>query len=73
MSNFVVEEAIKDRGLKVHGVVYDIACGKVRDLKCGNAGSLQGLTAGQQEELDIIKGNHGMLVFGGEGAQMAIR
>ncbi|KAE8451556.1 hypothetical protein EG329_003629 [Mollisiaceae sp. DMI_Dod_QoI] len=73
LSNFVVEEAIKDRGLKVHGVVYDIACGKVRDLKCGNSAGLQGLTGGNEEDADIIKGNHGMLIFGGDGAQMAIR
>ncbi|KUJ21761.1 carbonate dehydratase [Mollisia scopiformis] len=71
LSNFVVEEAVKDRGLKVHGAVYDIACGKVRDLKCGNSGSLPG--SATEEELEIIKGNHGMLVFGGDGAKMAIR
>jgi len=72
MNNFVVEEAIKDRGLKVHGVVYDIASGKVRDLKCGNASSIKGIGAGQ-EESEIIKGNHGMLVFGGDGAKIDTR
>jgi carbonic anhydrase len=72
LSSFVVEEAVKNRGLKVHGVVYDVASGKVRDLKCGNSGSLPG-TSTAEEEVEIIKGNHGMLVFGGDGAKMSIR
>ncbi len=35
---YVVDEAIKERGLKVHGVVYDISQGKIRDLGLGNEG-----------------------------------
>ncbi|CZR57076.1 probable carbonic anhydrase [Phialocephala subalpina] len=73
LSNFVVEEAVKERGLKVHGVVYDVACGKVRNLNCGNAGGLPGTKSAAQEEVEIVKGNHAMLVFGGDGARMSIR
>lgn len=72
LSNFVVEEAVKERGLKVHGVVYDVACGKVRNLNCGNAGGLPGTNAAE-EKVEVVKGNHAMLVFGSDGAQMAIR
>lgn len=71
LSSFVVEQAVKERGLKIHGVVYDVASGKVRDLKCGNSGTLPGSAA--EEGAEIIKGNHGMLVFGGDGAKMATR
>jgi len=39
LSNYVVEEAVKERGLQVHGVVYDIACGKLRDLGVGTTTS----------------------------------
>lgn len=56
MSNYVVEEAIKERGLKVHGVLFDIATGKIRDLGLGNAGMVG-------EDGEIVKGHHGMLVF----------
>jgi carbonic anhydrase len=36
LGNSVVRQAVKERGLRVHGVIYDIAQGKVRDLECGN-------------------------------------
>lgn len=39
LNNYVVEEAVKERGLQVHGVVYDIACGKLRDLGVGTSPS----------------------------------
>lgn len=35
MSNHVIEDAIKDRGLQVHGTIYDVACGKMKDLNVG--------------------------------------
>lgn len=73
MSCYVVEEAVRERGLRVHGCLYDIGCGKIRDLGFGNGG---GKALGQKdgaEEGEIVKGNHGMLVFGGSGASMAIR
>lgn len=73
LSSYVVEEAVRERGLQVHGVLYDIGCGKIRELGCGSKG--KGGVPGQKvvEEGEIVKGNHGMLVFGGDGASMAIR
>jgi carbonic anhydrase len=74
LSTYFIEEAVRERGLKVHGCVYDVACGKMTDLKCGNAGK-EGISGvdGAGDEKEIVKGNHGMLVFGGDGASMAVR
>ncbi|RAL60219.1 hypothetical protein DID88_000839 [Monilinia fructigena] len=73
MGNVVVEEAIRDRGLKVHGVVYDIACGKIRDLGVGNCNEEEEIfgSDGVGKERDLVKGAHGMLVFGKEGATLS--
>lgn len=73
MSNYVIEEAIEKRGLSVHGIIYDVACGKIKDLKVGTCTMEKGAGAAQEEHVDVVKGNHGMLVFGGEGASMAVR
>jgi carbonic anhydrase len=69
LSSFVVEEAVKERGLKVHGVLYDIACGKIRDLGVGNGHA----NSSADGEAEVLKGKHAMLVFGSDGANMAIR
>ena len=37
MASMVVEEAVGERDLKIHGVLYDIASGKITDLGVGNA------------------------------------
>jgi len=66
LSMFQVEEAIKERGLKVHGVVYDIGCGKLRDLGCGNAGARGASAIGGADgtnEGDHLMGKHAKLVF----------
>lgn len=71
LSNYVVEEAVRDRDLKVHGILYDIACGKLRDL---GFGTTDGAFGGPPREVfEIVKGNHGMLTFGGGEAKMTIR
>jgi len=72
MSSYVVEDAIEERGLTVHGVIFDVACGKLFDLGVGT-GAKDGKNASAVSEGDVVKGNHGMLVFEGEGAKMAIR
>jgi len=72
LSTYFIEEAVRERGLKVHGCVYDVACGRMTDLKCGNAGK-KGVAGVKEDETEIVKGNHGMLVFEGDGASMAIR
>jgi len=71
LSTWVVEEAVRERGLQVHGVLYDIGCGKIKDLGFGNSG--EGVPGQVAEDGEIVKGNHGVLVFGGSGASMAIR
>lgn len=37
MSNVVVEDAVNERGLQVHGVLFDIPSGKLKDLQIGNS------------------------------------
>jgi len=69
LSSIVVEEAVNERDLKVHGVLYDIACGKIKDLGVGNAGSRSKAEA----DGEVVRGKHAMLVFGGDGASMAVR
>jgi len=79
MGNYVVEDAVKERGLRVHGVIFDIASGRLRDLGVGNAGKIGGQTdgagdSGVMEKKVEVRGRHGMLVFGEEGekAKMAV-
>ncbi|KAE9370404.1 carbonic anhydrase Nce103 [Stipitochalara longipes BDJ] len=73
LSTYYIEEAVRERGLKVHGCVYDVACGRMTDLKCGNAGKEGVAGVKGEEEEKVVKGNYGMLVFGGDGASMTIR
>ncbi len=73
LSSWFVEEAIKDRGLSVHGVLYDVASGKIRDLNVGTKGKGSFSSQSAREEVEIVKGNHGVLVFRGDGATMAAR
>ncbi|KAG7286590.1 hypothetical protein NEMBOFW57_008901 [Staphylotrichum longicolle] len=35
MANGVVQDAIRERGLEVHGCLFDIGCGRIRDLGFG--------------------------------------
>lgn len=35
--NSVVVDAIQERGLKLHGLVYDVGCGKLRELETGES------------------------------------
>jgi carbonic anhydrase len=37
LSNYVVDEAVRTRGLQVHGCIFDIASGRLEDLGVGNA------------------------------------
>jgi len=69
LSNIVVEEAIRERDLQVHGVVFDISCGKLRDLGVGNGKR----NFGSEDNGRVVRGNHGMLVFGGAGATLETR
>lgn len=35
MSSHIIEDAITKRQLQVHGTIYDVACGRMRDLEVG--------------------------------------
>ena len=67
LSNAVIQEAIRDRGLEVHGCLFDIGSGRIRDL---GVGTKHQSTAGAEE---IVRGQHGQLVFSGSDVSMAIR
>ncbi|EOO01782.1 putative carbonic anhydrase protein [Phaeoacremonium minimum UCRPA7] len=67
MANFTVQDAIRDRGLEVHGCLFDIGSGRIRDLGVGNA-ALKGRIPGGEE---IVRGKHATLVFRGGNASMA--
>ena len=85
LGSFVVDEAIRERGLEVHGTVYEIGTGKVRDLGCGTrarkvssgvgkSGASSGNGGvdndGVGEEGSIVTGKHGTMVFREGGASM---
>lgn len=64
-ANYVVAEAIEKRGLKVHGAIYDIGHGRLREVGEGQE------SHGRMNE-EVVRGKHGMLVFGDEGADMSV-
>jgi carbonic anhydrase len=70
LGNAVVQDAIKDRGLQVHGCLFDIGSGRLRDLGYGNAkNGVNGVNGINGKE--VVRGKHGMLVFrGSSGASM---
>jgi len=43
LSNCVIDEVIRESGLEVYGVIYNIACGKIKDL---NVGTQEGCCCG---------------------------
>lgn len=68
MSNFTILEAIRDRGLEVHGCVFDIASGRIKDLGIGTKGRGFGISTDE-----VVRGNHAQLVFRGSNASMTVR
>jgi carbonic anhydrase len=73
LANFTIQEAIKERGLQVHGCLYDIGSGRLRDLGVGNAGKGVSGTNGLNGQ-EVVRGKHGMLVFrGANGASLGTR
>lgn len=57
MANFTIQEAIRDRGLQVHGCLFDLPSGRIRDLGLGNAkASVNGVRAPGAD--DVIRGKH---------------
>ncbi|KAK4217247.1 hypothetical protein QBC37DRAFT_438245 [Rhypophila decipiens] len=59
MSNVTVLEAIKERGLEVHGCLFDIACGRIKDLGFGTGkGRIPGVGGGEE----VVRGRHAQLI-----------
>lgn len=72
MANFTIQEAIRDRGLEVHGCLFEIGSGRIRDLGFGNArAKVNGKRAPGPDE--VIRGKHATLVFRSSGASMTGR
>lgn len=69
LANFTIQEAIRDRGLQVHGCIFDLETGRIRDLGIGNAKAASSGSASSPE--DVIRGKHATLVFRSGGASMA--
>ncbi|KAL2208126.1 carbonic anhydrase [Sarocladium strictum] len=68
-ANWAVRMGMKSRGVTVHGCMFDIHTGKVTELGSSSGGSKSAAaTPGQ-----VVRGNHGMLVFRGRSASMAIQ
>lgn len=72
LANFTIQEAVRDRGLEVHGCFFDLASGRVRDLGFGNSKANLGARHGPGSG-EIITGNHATLVFRGGGISMGSR
>jgi carbonic anhydrase len=73
LSNFAIQEAVKERGLQVHGCLFDIGSGRLRDLGVGNAAKAVNGTNGASGQ-EVVRGKHGMLVFrGANGMSMGTR
>ncbi|OAA68042.1 carbonic anhydrase Nce103 [Niveomyces insectorum RCEF 264] len=68
MANVVIQDAIRERGLEVHGCLFDLSSGRIRDLGFGTSKSSSSF--GDEE---VVRGNHGVLVFRGGTASMAVQ
>ncbi|KAF6795371.1 carbonic anhydrase [Colletotrichum sojae] len=74
MANVTVQDAVKERGLQIHGCLFDIASGRIRDLGFGtnDSGGSRCLIATSGNE--IVRGKHAQLVFrDGGDAGMQVR
>lgn len=67
LANRAIQEAIRDRDLKVKGLMFDIGTGRLRDLSIGNT-----MASADQPE-GTVRGKHAMLVFRGTNAAMKVK
>lgn len=70
MSNINIQEAITERGLQVHGTLFDIGSGRIKDLGFGTGKGYKGFNGSGEE---VVRGRHGQLVFRGGNASMAVQ
>jgi len=68
MANATIQDAIEERGLDVHGVLFDIGTGRIRDLGFGTR--KDGGRGGSPDE--VVRGRHATLVFRGGNASMKV-
>lgn len=68
MANMTVREAVEERGLDVHGVLFDIGSGRIRDLGFGTRKAKGGAAGGDE----VVRGRHATLVFRGGNASMKV-
>ncbi|KAI0449883.1 carbonic anhydrase-like protein [Xylaria acuta] len=73
MANMTIHEAIRDRGLQVHGTLFDIGSGRIRNLGLGTGKRSHGHGSGGVHDTEVVRGNHGMLVFRNDGANMQVQ
>lgn len=69
MTNLTIQAAVKERDLQVHGTLFDLATGRIKDLGFGTKGEANGGSGSG----DIVRGKHAQLVFRGGNASMAMR
>ncbi|AEO64305.1 uncharacterized protein THITE_2110318 [Thermothielavioides terrestris NRRL 8126] len=72
MENVVVQEAVRERGLEVHGCLFDLATGRIRDLGFGTGRKGPSGSGGSGGE-ELVRGKHAQLVFRGGNASMTVR
>ncbi|KAI0396620.1 carbonic anhydrase [Xylariaceae sp. FL0594] len=72
LANANIQEAIQERELHVHGVLFDIGSGRIRHLGFGTGKNGQE-TVGDNSSGEIVRGNHGMLVFRGDSASIQVQ
>lgn len=70
MANASIQDAIAERGLQVHGTLFDIGSGRIRDLGFGTGKGGQNGLPGVNGDSNVVRGKHAMLVFRTDGAGM---
>ncbi|OTB03607.1 hypothetical protein M426DRAFT_60039 [Hypoxylon sp. CI-4A] len=74
LANATIQDAIAERGLQVHGTLFDIGSGRIRDLGFGTKkGDYQNGLNGVNGDSDVVRGKHAMIVFGTDGGSVQVR
>lgn len=68
MANATIQDAVAERGLEVHGVLFDLGTGRIRDLGLGTRKA----GAGAASADEVVRGRHATLVFRGGNASMTV-
>ncbi|KAL2147283.1 hypothetical protein VTI28DRAFT_10273 [Corynascus sepedonium] len=68
-----VQDAVQEGRLEVHGCLFDIASGRIRDLGFGTTKGYVRRAVGAGTGGEEVRGRHAQLVFRGGSASMAVR